>query len=149
MRRRDGSDLGTRIPGALTRVSSAVYSRLSLNILDKLWGARLCAGRKDKAVQDALENVHGQIPDKHHELLCRGAWQFQANQMILLSPPWEEFYRFAFKQKPGNEERRVFTEMAIEWRTGSDGKKTAEGITTDWQHMFVSVLLLSLINEYS
>jgi hypothetical protein len=69
--------------------------------------------------------------------------------MILLSPPWEEFYRFAFKQKPGNEERRVFTEMAIEWRTGSDGKKTAEGITTDWQHMFVSVLLLSLINEYS
>lgn len=87
---------------------------------------------EDKDVQDALKNVHGEMPPEYHELLCRGAWKFQANTMTPLSTPWVEFCRFAFAQKLGNEERRVYADLA-----GSNGGKPLKGIT-DWQRMFVS-----------
>jgi hypothetical protein len=86
---------------------------------------------------------------KQHELLCRGAWLFKVGKMRPLSREWVNFSRFAFKQKPQDEERRVFNDIAIEWRKGSDSDKTAEIIIADWQNMFVSVPLLSLINNYS
>ena len=124
-----------------TKISSRFYSGQSLNILYKLWGARLCVEMEDKDVQDAFKKVHVQMPDEHHELLYYGAWHFQASKMRLLSPPWQEFFRFAFKEEPGIEERRIFAQVASTWSSRSNGKKTTEEISTMWKHMFVSVLL--------
>ena len=124
-----------------TKIPSLFYSGQSLNILYKLWGARLCAEMEDKDVHDAFKKVHVQMRDEHHELLCYGAWYFQASKMRLLSPPWQEFFRFAFKEEPGIEERRIFAQVASTWSSRSNGKKTTEEISTMWKHMFVSVLL--------
>ncbi|OBT55419.1 hypothetical protein VE04_03607 [Pseudogymnoascus sp. 24MN13] len=121
--------------GSTTQISSAIYSGQSLDILQKLWGARLCAGMKDEAVKGAFKKVHGQIPPEHHELLCRVAWLFQADKMYILSPPWEEFYRFAFGQESEIEKGRVFGQLLENWSSISNGKRTEEEITTDWQHI--------------
>ncbi|KFY28418.1 hypothetical protein V493_02934 [Pseudogymnoascus sp. VKM F-4281 (FW-2241)] len=113
---------------ALTGIPSGIYSQKSRTILHNLWGG---AGMK---VKDALKYVHGKMLPEQHELLCRGAWNFQVGKMRPLSHQWVDFCRFAFKQKLGNEERRVFAELAK-----SIGEKTAEGITTDWQCMFIAI----------
>ncbi|KFY10984.1 hypothetical protein V491_07378 [Pseudogymnoascus sp. VKM F-3775] len=119
-------------------IPRALYSGRSLNILHKLWGARLCAGMEDGSVQDALKIVHGQIPDEDHELLCRGAWHFQANDMRILSPQWEQFFRFAFKE-PNIEEYYIFRQIARNWSSESNGKKTDREIAKAWQHMFFAI----------
>ncbi|OBT92515.1 hypothetical protein VE01_09458 [Pseudogymnoascus verrucosus] len=123
-------------PRSMTQIPSAIYSRQSLDILQRLWGARLCAGMKDEAVQGAFKKVHGQMPPKHHELLCRVAWLFQANKMKILSPPWEAFYKFAFGQGSEIEKGCVFGQLTENWNSISNGRRTKEKITTDWQYMF-------------
>lgn len=134
-------------------IPCALYSGRSLNILHKLWGARLCAGMENEDVQDALKEVHAKMPNEHHELLCRGAWYFEANDMRILSSPWQEFFRFAFRKEPAKEPMRrpkkgpktgeyyIFDEIARNWNSES---KTGREIAFAWQHMFVSVLLLTI-----
>lgn len=118
-------------------------------MLNKLFGARLCAGMENKVVQDVLREVHGMMPPEHHLVLCLGAWQFQANRIKLLSRPWEHFYRFAFVEKPGTSKRDIFAGMARNWNFASNDPKTEEEITAIWQGMIVSVLFLSLTSKSS
>lgn len=113
-------------------------------MLNKLFGARLCAGMENKVVQDVLREVHGMMTPEHHLVLCLGAWQFKANRIKLLSHPWEHFYRFAFmdEPKPGIGKCDLFAGMARSWNSALDDQKTAEEITAMWQDMIVSVLIL-------
>ncbi|KFY95929.1 hypothetical protein V498_03007 [Pseudogymnoascus sp. VKM F-4517 (FW-2822)] len=129
-------------------IPCALYSGRSLKILHKLWGARLCAGMEDEDVQDALKKVHAKMPNEHHELLCRGAWYFEANDMRILSSPWQEFFRFAFRKEPTKEptkrpkkgpktgEYYIFDEIARNWNSES---KTGREIAFAWQHMFFAI----------
>lgn len=140
--RQGGTTIKTKIPDTF-------YSGQTFNMLNKLFGARLCAGMEIEVVQDVLREVHGMMPPEHHLVLCLGAWQFQANRIKLLSHPWEHFYRFAFVEKPVTSKRGIFAGMAKYWNSASNDQKTVEEITAIWQGMIVSVLFLSFTNKSS
>ncbi|KFZ01137.1 hypothetical protein V500_00874 [Pseudogymnoascus sp. VKM F-4518 (FW-2643)] len=126
-----------------TKIPDTFYSGQTFNMLNKLFGARLCAGMENKVVQDVLIEAHGMMTPEHHLVLCLGAWQFQANRIKLLSHPWEHFYRFAFVEKPVTstftDKRDIFAGMAKSWNFATNDQKTLEEITAIWQGMIWTI----------
>ncbi|OAF61660.2 hypothetical protein VC83_01843 [Pseudogymnoascus destructans] len=136
----DRTILGSTIQRGTTikaKISDTIYSQQTLNMLNKLFGARLCAGMENKVVQDVVREVHGMMTPEQHLVLCLGAWQFEANRIRLLSHPWEHFYRFAFME-PGIGKCDLFAGMARSWNSVLGDQKTAEEITAMWQDMITA-----------
>lgn len=122
-----------RGPSLVPRYAFTMTSR---NVISKLWGPRLSPGMTDETVKWAFEEMHRQLPDRHHKLLCIGVWMFQANP--LTDVDWD-FYRFTFHEALEEDRELLYSEMKDRWNSHAKEDLNIQEVENEWRGMIVCV----------
>ena len=120
----------------LSPVPRFAFSMTSRNVISKLWGPRLSPRVTDQTVQRAFEEVHCQLPDRHHKLLCIGSWMFQANPLTEVD--WN-FYRFTFHEALEEDREHFYSEMTDRWNLYAKEDLNIQKVENEWRGLIVRI----------